>query len=100
MPAPRKKAAAKKPSKPKKPVIAEGYYITVTVEPAALFLYGPDTDRAAAKWFRKVVKDAGYAESEDYAEVRFLDESDSDDMIVEEIRPMESVLDAYVGGDE
>lgn len=77
------------------PAIEDGYYITMTVEPAALFLYGPAEDRAVAKVFRKLLKIEGYNESEDVAEVRLLGSENSDELIVEAINPLEAVLDVY-----
>lgn len=80
--------------KAKKLVIEEGYYILLTDgESGTVVGFGPDSDVKVAKWFRKLVKDERYAATEDFAEVRALDESD--EIIIESVVPVSQVLDAY-----
>jgi hypothetical protein len=95
-----KKPAAKKQAAKKRPEFVDGYYIAIFMEPAAILLFGPDTDLKVSKWYRKLVKDDGYQASEDdFAEVRWIEEGHDLAKTAEEIKPIEDVLAAYVDED-
>lgn len=90
-------ADKKRPAKKKAQKVEEGYYLVITVQPAAVLLFGPATDKKVAKQFRNLIKDEVYAESEDIAEVRYL--YPNTDLIFETVEPLDNVFGAYVDED-